>query len=103
MFRTEKLKLRLLSEQEFELQSDVQTREALQQLKKFCISSECNAWNTICKLKDPIRFARFIDGENHISDDEIIAYESSQMNNSLIALNHNNNEDESDDEYQELQ
>ncbi|XP_054162304.1 nuclear envelope integral membrane protein 1-like [Oppia nitens] len=74
-FKRRKVKVKLLTEVEFELQSDVQTKQSLEELRKYCLSSQCNAWHIICQLKDPIRFARFVDGDNHISDDEIIAFE----------------------------
>ena len=49
------MEIKLLSETEFEYQSDVQTRKSLEELKAYCLSSKCNAWKMMSKLKDPIR------------------------------------------------
>ena len=56
LFRKKYSKNRLLTESEYEIQSDVQTKKALEELKAYCLSHECNAWKTISKLKDPIKY-----------------------------------------------
>ncbi|KAG8229604.1 hypothetical protein J437_LFUL002328 [Ladona fulva] len=68
-------KVRLLSESEFIEEGVVETKKALHHLRKHCSSPECNTWKTVLRLKDPLRFASFIEGSPHISDDEILNYE----------------------------
>ncbi len=47
--------IKLLTKKEFERQADLETKKALEELTKYCRSPGCNAWKTVCKLKDPIR------------------------------------------------
>lgn len=56
-YRSDKFEFKFLTESEFEYQSDLQTKISLTELKAYCLSSECNAWQVICRLKDPIRYA----------------------------------------------
>ncbi|CAG0921157.1 unnamed protein product [Notodromas monacha] len=67
---------RYLTEQEYIEQGYIETRRELDELRKFCSSPQCNAWKTVNRLKDPKRFAEFIDGGHHIKDDEILAYDT---------------------------
>ncbi|KAL9694991.1 hypothetical protein quinque_014276 [Culex quinquefasciatus] len=43
-------------------------------------SPNCKQWNTVLKLKDPVRFASFMEGSSHLIDDEILEYETSHFN-----------------------
>ncbi|CAK9823318.1 Nuclear envelope integral membrane protein [Anthophora retusa] len=61
---------RLLTENEYRKEGIRETNKALNELKEYCVSPECNPWKTVLILKDPIRFARFMEGESHLSDDE---------------------------------
>jgi len=45
-----------LNKTEFQKQGEAETRKALEDLKEYCKSPDCNAWKMICKLKDPIRY-----------------------------------------------
>ncbi|EDO48896.1 predicted protein [Nematostella vectensis] len=67
--------LRLLSEHEFELQGEMETRRALQELREYCNSPDCQAWKVLSRVHDPRRLAKFVTDGDHISDDEYRAYE----------------------------
>ena len=66
---------KLLTEQEYLEQSSVATRRALQELREYCRSPECDAWRTVSRLRTPTRFADFVEGASHLSDDEVLEYE----------------------------
>ncbi|XP_077259268.1 nuclear envelope integral membrane protein isoform X1 [Temnothorax americanus] len=68
-------KRKLLNEDQYHQEGIRQTRRALKDLQNYCSSPECNPWKTVLKLKDPIRFARFMEGECHLSEDEIDEHE----------------------------
>lgn len=72
-------KRRLISMEEFERQGAIETAKALENLKRFCSSPECNQWRTISRLKDPSRFASFIEGDSHVRNNEIIDHETSEF------------------------
>lgn len=67
--------VKLLTEEEYLLQADVETRKALSELRKFCSSPDCKTWAVVTKLKNPVRFALFVEGESHLADDEMLQYE----------------------------
>ncbi|XP_046385732.1 nuclear envelope integral membrane protein 1-like isoform X2 [Ischnura elegans] len=70
-------RVKLLSEPEFVEEGVKETRKALGELKKHCSSPDCNTWKTVLKLKDPVRFAAFIEGEvTHITEEEVLLHES---------------------------
>ncbi|XP_018580078.1 nuclear envelope integral membrane protein 1 [Anoplophora glabripennis] len=70
-------KLKMLTNDEYYEQGVRETAKALDGLRQFCSSPECNQWNTALKLKDVKRFASFIEGNSHLSDEEILEYETS--------------------------
>ncbi|CAG9815735.1 unnamed protein product [Phaedon cochleariae] len=70
-------KIPLLTEDEFHQQAVRETAKALEELRKFCASPECNQWKTVTKLKNVKRFASFVEGNSHLSDEEILEYETS--------------------------
>lgn len=49
-------KPRLLSEDEYHQQGVIETEKALESLRGYCSSPECNQWRTVIKLKDPLRY-----------------------------------------------
>lgn len=61
---------KLLTENEFRKQGIVETQKALGTLKEYCSSPHSNPWRMVLSLKDPKRFARFMEGDSHISEDE---------------------------------
>lgn len=47
----------------------------MDQLREYCNSPDCKQWKIVQKLKDPMRFASFIEGESHLTDSEMLSYE----------------------------
>jgi hypothetical protein len=76
-FKREVPKRRLLTEEEYSRQRDIETEKSLDELRQFCRSPKCNPWKTMSALKDPLRFARFVEGESHLTDLELTVYETS--------------------------
>ncbi|KAG8194045.1 hypothetical protein JTE90_028387 [Oedothorax gibbosus] len=64
----------LLSKEEYIHQGEVETKKALDELRKYCSSPECNAWKTISQLRDPIKFAGFIESGHHVSFEDSFAH-----------------------------
>lgn len=85
-------KPRLLTNEEYYQQGAIETAKALEELKNYCNSPDCNQWKTMLKLKNPSRFASFIEGESHIQDDELMDYETTIADLTL------SDEETSDDE-----
>lgn len=69
-------KMKLLDEDEYYEEGVRETAKALEELRGYCSSPDCNAWKTVLKLKEPIRFASFMNGTSHLNDEELLAYES---------------------------
>lgn len=53
LFPKSKPKARLLSDEEYVLQALTETPKALEELRKYCQSPNCNSWKVIKKLNDP--------------------------------------------------
>ncbi|XP_051735331.1 nuclear envelope integral membrane protein 1 [Ctenopharyngodon idella] len=62
---------RLLTEEEYQRQSEVETQKALEELRKYCGSPEFNTWKTVSRLQSPKRFADFIEGSPHLLSNEV--------------------------------
>ncbi|XP_054714490.1 nuclear envelope integral membrane protein-like isoform X2 [Uloborus diversus] len=69
-------KVRLLTELEYLEQGRIETEKALENLKKYCSSPDCNVWKTVSRLKDPVRFANYIETGHHFTDQELLDYNS---------------------------
>ncbi|CAH0725340.1 unnamed protein product, partial [Brenthis ino] len=69
-------KPRLLSNEEYYEQGARETRRALDALRQHCSSPDCKQWSIMLKLHDAKRFASFVEGNSHLSDDEVLDYES---------------------------
>jgi len=67
LFRPKK---RLLTEKEVQEQSARETHLALEQLRRYCQSPERNAWQLVSRLNKPARFAEFVEGGSHVSEEE---------------------------------
>ncbi|KAF6206918.1 hypothetical protein GE061_018154 [Apolygus lucorum] len=67
---------KLLTEEEYYQQGAEETRKALDDLRGYCSSPECNQWKTVLRLKQPVRFAKFIEGASHLEDEEVLAFDS---------------------------
>lgn len=46
---------KLLSEDQYREEAMRETGKALEELKEFCASPECNTWKMVLKLKDPVK------------------------------------------------
>ncbi|XP_012529869.1 nuclear envelope integral membrane protein 1 isoform X2 [Monomorium pharaonis] len=68
-------KRKLLNENQYREEGIRQTKKALKELQDYCSSPECNPWKTILRLKNPIRFAKFMEGESHLLEEEVDEYE----------------------------
>lgn len=67
-------KHKLLTEDEYHQQGVMETERALDDLRGYCSSPDCNQWKTVLKLKDPLRFAKFVEGCSHLDDSEVLAF-----------------------------
>lgn len=90
-------KPKLLTSEEYYEQGVRETVKALDELKSYCSSPECKQWKTMLTLKDPQRFANFMNGSSHLDDSEILDYETSQVN-----ITDDSNPEMSDDEEEEV-
>ncbi|KAL0882625.1 hypothetical protein ABMA27_001061 [Loxostege sticticalis] len=69
-------KRRLLTNEEYYEEGARETKKALEDLRKHCASPDCAQWSIMLKLHDSRRFASFVEGNSHLSDEEILDYES---------------------------
>ncbi|KAK8726774.1 hypothetical protein OTU49_010046, partial [Cherax quadricarinatus] len=92
-------KVTRLTEEEYIQQGTIETRKALDDLRSFCRSPNCDAWKTVSRLRTPQRFvefvgspqkrqsntpnrerfAEFVEGGSHLDDEAILAYESNHL------------------------
>ncbi|CAL1533159.1 unnamed protein product [Lymnaea stagnalis] len=70
-------KTRLLTEEEYYLEGEIETKKALEELREYCRSPNCDAWKTVSRLNSPNRFASFIQRNAHLSDQELEDYNHS--------------------------
>ncbi|XP_075407557.1 nuclear envelope integral membrane protein 1 [Tenrec ecaudatus] len=66
---------RLLTEEEYRIQGEVETRKALQELQEYCRSPDCPAWKTVSRIQSPKRFADFVEGSYHLTPHEVSVHE----------------------------
>ncbi|XP_072349827.1 nuclear envelope integral membrane protein 1 isoform X1 [Scyliorhinus torazame] len=66
---------KLLTEDEYQREGEVETHKALEELQQFCSSPEFNAWKMVSRLSTPKRFADFVEGEDHLNPNEISVHE----------------------------
>ncbi|KAI4897332.1 hypothetical protein NFI96_015479 [Prochilodus magdalenae] len=62
---------RMLTEEEYQKQAEVETQKALDELRKYCSSPDFNTWKTVSRLQSPKRFADFIEGSPHLMSNEV--------------------------------
>ncbi|XP_053499660.1 nuclear envelope integral membrane protein 1 [Ictalurus furcatus] len=62
---------RLLTEEEYQKQAEVETQKALEELRKQCSSPDFSTWKTVSRLQSPKRFAEFIEGSPHLMPNEV--------------------------------
>ncbi|KAM6153228.1 nuclear envelope integral membrane protein 1 [Erethizon dorsatum] len=77
---------RLLTEEEYRIQGEVETRKALEELRTFCNSPDCSPWKTISRIQFPKRFADFVEGSFHLTPNEVSVHEQEYGLGSIIAL-----------------
>eukprot|EP00058_Branchiostoma_floridae_P000230 XP_002585718.1 hypothetical protein BRAFLDRAFT_111390 [Branchiostoma floridae] len=70
--------IRRLTQEEYEQQAREECTASKEQLRQFCNSPDCNTWKTVSRLEkcSPVRFAKFVEGDSHLSEDEVCAYDS---------------------------
>ncbi|XP_074836512.1 nuclear envelope integral membrane protein 1 [Carettochelys insculpta] len=66
---------RLLTEEEYRLQGEVETRRALEELRGYCSSPEFPAWTVVSRIQTPKRFADFVGGASHLTPNEVSVHE----------------------------
>ncbi|XP_045209665.1 nuclear envelope integral membrane protein 1-like isoform X2 [Mercenaria mercenaria] len=70
-------KIKLLTEEEYIIQGNLETKRELDKLRDYCRSPDCQAWKIISKLKSPQRFADFVEGNSwHVTNEELLEYDS---------------------------
>lgn len=94
-----KPKVKLLTNDEFQEQAAIETKKALEDLKRYCNSPDCKQWDVMLRLNNPRKFASFIEGGSHVDDDEMSEYDRSMLEISDDESNesngsHSNGEDE---------
>ncbi|KTG37189.1 hypothetical protein cypCar_00009062 [Cyprinus carpio] len=93
---------RLLTEEEYQRQSEVETQNALEELRKYCSSPELNTWKTVSRLQSPKRFADFIEGSPHLLSNEVSVHTQeyglggSFFEDELFSTDEENQEEEED-------
>ncbi|KAM9072544.1 nuclear envelope integral membrane protein 1 isoform 1-T1 [Megaptera novaeangliae] len=76
---------RLLTEEEYRIQGEVETRKALEKLREYCNSPDCSAWKTVSRIQSPKRFADFVEGSFHLTPNEVSVHEQEYGLESIIA------------------
>ncbi|KAM3936146.1 LOW QUALITY PROTEIN: nuclear envelope integral membrane protein 1 [Leptodactylus fuscus] len=87
---------RLLTEEEYRKQGEEETRKALEELREYCSSPDCQAWKVISRIQTPKRseysrtmvsltgkkeeegrtwFADFVEGSSHLTPNEVSHHE----------------------------
>lgn len=67
-------KRKLLTEEEYYAQGVKETKKALEELREFCRSPKCAPWQVMDTMQSPKRFTNFVLGGSHITDDELLSY-----------------------------
>ncbi|OXB52912.1 UNVERIFIED_CONTAM: hypothetical protein H355_000052 [Colinus virginianus] len=66
---------RLLTEEEYRIQGEVETRKALEELRNYCRSPDFSAWTAVSRIQSPRRFAEFVGGASHLTASEVSFHE----------------------------
>lgn len=90
---------RLLTEEEYRIQGEVETQKALQELREFCNSPECSAWKTISRIQSPKRFADFVEGSFHLTPNEVSVHEQEYGLGSIFTQDEELSSEEEGSEY----
>ncbi|NWW66360.1 NMP1A protein, partial [Ifrita kowaldi] len=89
---------RLLTEEEYRLQGEVETRKALAELRSFCQSPKFSAWSAVSRIQSPKRFADFVGGASHVTPSEVSVHEREFGLESLFIDEQLFEEDDDDDD-----
>ncbi|KFP76693.1 Transmembrane protein 194A, partial [Apaloderma vittatum] len=91
---------RLLTEEEYRVQGEVETRKALEELRSYCKSPEFSAWTVVSRIQSPKRFADFVCGACHVTPEEVCVHDREYSLSSSIFLDNElfEEEDEDDDD-----
>jgi len=81
-----KPKIRLLSEDEYLDQSRIHTEKALKNLREYCQSTKCSPWKITSRLDSPTRFAEFVQGSSHLTQEEVMEYSQVDFNDDDLLL-----------------
>ncbi|XP_061871611.1 nuclear envelope integral membrane protein 1-like [Colius striatus] len=65
----------LLTQEEYQMQGEVETRRAVKELRKYCQSPEINVQAIRRRLRSPESFAAFLRGASHLTRYEVIRHE----------------------------
>jgi hypothetical protein len=85
-----------LTQEEYAQEANDYTQKALEELKQYCKSPQCNTWRVVSRVKSPDRLAKFIQDESHhLDESELLEYEKYSISQDLI------DEDDDDDNYDE--
>jgi hypothetical protein len=68
-------KIKFLTEAEYRRQAIEYTASELAALRHRCQNSEFDAWHVIQRQKNPLRLAKFVRGDDHLTEEEVEAYE----------------------------
>ncbi|VVC24562.1 NEMP family [Cinara cedri] len=95
-----KPKLQLLSEDEYIQQAIIETPKALEELKNYCNSPDCDTWKIISRLRDPKKFAKFMNTSEHISPDAVTEHENETDDNNIAE---NESDDSNEDDIKQIE
>ncbi|XP_031421708.1 nuclear envelope integral membrane protein 1 isoform X2 [Clupea harengus] len=91
---------RLLTNEEYQNQAEVETSRALDELRKYCSSPDYNHWKTVSRLQSPKRFADFVEGVPHLLPNEVsvheqeYGFEGSFLEDELFATDEEDDDDD---------
>ncbi|NWV00983.1 NEMP2 protein, partial [Upupa epops] len=74
-FKPRELLFKLLTEEEYREQGEMETLRALDELRSLCRNPDFPSWLAVYKLRSPHRFAGFVLGSPHVSTAEAKAHE----------------------------
>ncbi|XP_067843842.1 nuclear envelope integral membrane protein 1a-like [Heptranchias perlo] len=70
-----KPRIHFITEDEYREQAEIETKKALEELRRYCKSQDFPAWEIVSKIRSPRRVADFILGDSHLTHEEMQNYE----------------------------
>ncbi|KFV99170.1 Transmembrane protein 194A, partial [Eurypyga helias] len=89
---------RLLTQEEYRIQGEVETRKALEELRHHCRSPDFSAWTMISRIRSPRRFAGLVDGACHVTPHEVSVHEREYGLSSIFLEEEEQEEEEEEQE-----